>query len=619
MTQRTVVCDIETNGLLPDVTSIWCIVCKDYDNGKIYSWTPDTLDNFVEFADDVRLWIGHNFIAYDLQVIKKILGIKIRPSRVRDTLLISRLQKYNRPAGHSLAAWGRYLNYPKSTHADFTEYSNEMLDYCINDVELTYKVAKALKLEGKELGSENASKIEHFTQYYLEKQKQHGFALDIVKAHLLFAEISNHTDELKTYILSEIESKPKLIKEITPRYTKEGILSKVGLKFLGSDYTQVCGSFSRIEWQKFDLNSPKQKVERLRPWWNPKIRTKGYRKLLEKKHNKIITEEEFQEKQSYMWQLCDENFNTIAPNAPQSLRSLGEYAMCISRYKVIEGWIDALGNDNRVHGDVFSIGAITHRMSHTGPNMANIPSINSLYGSECRSCFISSNPDTHVLLGVDAAGIQLRILAHYMNNPEYTHEVVHGDIHNKNLEAMGIDKGEWNEQEQQWSNRNIAKTFIYAWLLGAGDEKVGRIIKGNKKRGKKVKEDFLHNIPALARLKNRARQSARIGRMVGLDGRKIEIKFNSEHYALSAYLQGGEAVIMKYAMCLWHQRVRKLKLDARQVAIIHDEFQVEVLKEHANKVGEIIVQSIIDSGKYFNLNCPLDGGYKIGRNWYETH
>ena len=105
--------------------------------------------------------------------------------------------------------------------------------------------------------------------------------------------------------------------------------------------------------------------------------------------------------------------------------------------------------------------------------------------------------------------------------------------------------------------------------------------------------------------------------MVGLDGRKIQIK--SEHFALSAYLQGGEAVVMKYAMCLWHQRIRKLKLDAKQVAIVHDEFQVEVLKSQADTVGKIIVQSIVDAGKYFKLNCPLDGEYKIGRNWYDTH
>ena len=617
MSQRTVVCDIEADGLLPNVNSIWCIVCKDYDSGKIHSWTPDTLDDFAEFAEDVRLWIGHNFIAYDLQVIKKVLGISIRPSRVRDTLLISRLQKYNRPAGHALAAWGKYLNHPKLVHKDFSEYSNEMLDYCINDVELTYKVARSLKLEGKELGSENASKVEHYTQYYLENQRQYGFALDVVKAHLLFAKISNRIDVLQECILSEIESKPKLIKEITPRYTKDGVLSKVGLKFLDSDYTQVSGPFSRIEWEDFNLNSPKQKVERLNPWWNPTIRTKGYRTLLEKKFNKGISEEEFQEEQKYKWQLCDENLNTLAPNAPQSLRSLVEYAMCMSRYKTIEGWLDALGNDNRIHGNVFSIGAITHRMSHNGPNLANIPGIDSPYGSECRACFISSNPDTHVLLGVDAAGIQLRILAHYMDDPAYTHEVVHGDIHNKNLESMKIEKGVWNEKEKQRANRSIAKTFIYAWLLGAGDEKVGRIIGGGTKRGKKVKEDFLNNTPALARLKTRARRSAGVGRMVGLDGRKIQIK--SEHFALSAYLQGGEAVIMKYAMCLWHQRVRKLNLDARQVAIVHDEFQVEVLKSQADTVGKIIVQSIVDAGKYFKLNCPLDGEYKIGRNWYDTH
>ena len=615
MPKRTVICDIETDGLLPNVDTIWCIVCKDWNTGEIYQWTPDTIEEFKEFSETVDHWIGHNFVGYDLRVLKKVLGIRIKPSRVTDTLLLSRLQKYGRQGGHSLKAWGERLGFPKLPHKDFTEYSEDMLEYCINDVELTYKVAVALKLEGGKQGAEQAKKLEHISQHLLENQNEFGFALNVEKAHKLLAHITGKANKLEQIILRSAPPLPRFIKVVTPKYKKNGDISTVGLKQY--DLSTIGGCFSSIEWEEFNLKSPKQKVRRLEPHWSPVIRTQTYRKLLEKKIKGLITQEELDERSRFSWKLCEENLETIKPDAPQELRHLGTYAMLVSRAKEIEGWLDALGTDNRVHGSCFSVGAVTHRMSHNSPNMANIPSINSAYGEVCRSCFTVSNPDTHLLLGCDASGIQLRILSHYMNDPEYTHEVVNGDIHSKNLEAMGIDKGVWNDERRQWSNRDIAKTFIYAWLLGAGDEKVGLITGGDASDGRRVKETFLSSLPALSKLKQQAARAARLGYMVGLDGRHIEIK--SEHFALSCYLQGGEAVIMKYAMVLWHSWIKKKKLDAKQVAVVHDEFQIEVRKEHADEVGELVKQSIIEAVERLNLNVPLDAEYRTGINWAETH
>jgi len=619
MTKRTVVCDLEADGLLSTVSRIWCIVCKDYETGELFQWTPDTIDEFPQWAEDnVHHWIGHNFLGYDMRVLKKILNMKIKPNRVTDTLLVSRLQMYTRQGGHSLDNWGTILNFPKLPFKDFSEYNEEMLEYCINDVELTYKVACYLKSEGGKYGSEHASRIEHLSQYLVDEMCQTGFALDVRKAHQLFAMFGNESNKLASEILSELPAIPKFVDERTPKYKKDGSLSSVGLKKpLGGNWKDCVGPFSAIEWTELDLNSPKQKVERLNPYWSPTIRTKGYRKLNDKLHAKEITQEEFDKRQQYMWQICDENLATISDDAPQGLKKLGRYAMLVARYKEVEGWLDALGSDDRVHGSVFSIGAVTHRMSHNSPNMANIPGADSPYGEECRSCYTVGNPDTHTLLGVDASGIQLRVLAHYMDDPDYTREVVDGDIHTKNLEAMGIDKGEWDEEHGQWTARSVAKTFIYAWLLGAGDEKVGLICGGSSQFGRQVKEKFLSNIPALARLKERAAKAAKSGRLVGLDGRKIEIK--SEHFALSCYLQGAESCVMKRAMIDWHVEVAKRKLDAKMVAVVHDEFQIEVRKDQADEVGKIVVDSIVNAGVYFKMKCPLDGEYRIGNNWTETH
>ena len=617
MVKRTVVCDIEADGLFSNATKIWCIAAKDYDTGETFFWGPDELHEFHIFADNVHHWIGHNFISYDLRMLKKFLNIRIRPTRVTDTLLVSRLQCFSREGGHSLANWGKILNHPKPEHDDWTQYSPEMKVRCQQDVELNYKVADYLKLEGKAFGSEKASKIEHVVQHLLEDQSEYGFALDVQKAHQLFAMFGNKANQLEKEIIAEFPPKAVSVREAEPRYTADGSLSKVGLKSFGKEYTQVAGPFTLIDWQPFNLGSPKQKVARLAPWWSPVIRTKGYRKLKDKVKEKKLTQVEADLRAETMWQICEENLATLSPDAPQSLKKLTEHAMYVARYKEVEGWIDALGPDNRVHGTVFSTGAITHRMSHNSPNLANIPGVESPYGEECRSCFIVDNPYTHCLLGCDASGIQLRVLAHYMNDPDYTKEVLTGDIHTTNLLAMGIDKGIWDEHKQQWSARAIAKTFIYAWLLGAGDEKVGLICGGDSTWGRQVKDKFLSALPSLAALKQRAAEAARLGRLVGLDGRKIELK--SAHFALSAYLQGAESCVMKYAMILWHRRVQDLGLDAKQVAVVHDEFQVEVRREHAEQVGEIIVQSIRDAGEYFKLNCPMDGEYKIGNNWLDTH
>lgn len=607
---RTVVCDIETNGLLPHADTIWCIVAKDYDTGEMFLFDPDNLHEFPEFAKTVSTWIGHNFIAFDSRVLKKVLGVRIRPNKIRDSLIISRLQKQDRLGGHSLEAWGEALGCPKLDHDDWTQFSPEMMKRCIQDVELNTKVAQALKSEAVRYGSRKAELIENQVQSLLEDQKEYGFQLDLPKVMVLYGQVSDRANELRSLIEEGMVPWPKFDRLITPKRKADSELSKVGLK--GFDLKQVAGPFSRIVWVPFNIDSTKQKVERLNLYWKPYQRTRGYKKLRDDpKVSKVDKERRFKT----MWLINDENLATLPDTAPQSLKHLTEYAMCTSRVKLIEGWLEGIDRDNRVHGSVYSIGAITHRMAHRDPNTGNIPGEASPYGLECRDCFTVRNPETHSLLGVDASGIQLRVLAHYMNDPDYTHEVVHGDIHTKNLLAMGIDKGKMIDGK--WTARGVAKTFIYAWLLGAGDAKVGTIIGAGPVEGRRVKEQFLRNTPALADLKRRAGQAARLGGLVGFDGRWLPIK--SEHYALSSYLQGGESCIMKLAMILYHHRLNKLGYEFQQLAVVHDEFQIEVLNEDAEEIGKIVVQAIVDAGVHFNLNVPMDGEYKIGKTWKETH
>ena len=282
---------------------------------------------------------------------------------------------------------------------------------------------------------------------------------------------------------------------------------------------------------------------------------------------------------------------------------IAEYLLIQKRVGQIESWIDNIKDDGRVHGAVISTGTITGRMSHRNPNMAQVPAVYSPYGKECRACW--TVPKGYKLVGIDASGLELRMLAHYMSDEEYINEIINGDIHTTNQEFAGL------------KSRDEAKTFIYALIYGAGDEKIGSIVAGNRADGKQLREQFLASLPALKSLKTRVETAAQRNFLKGLDGRKIFLRH--KHAALNSLLQGGGAIVMKKALILLHNKLKEAKINFKFVANIHDEWQLEVKESQAERAGQLAVQSIQDAGEYFNMRCPLDGEYKVGDNWSETH
>jgi DNA polymerase I-like protein with 3'-5' exonuclease and polymerase domains len=277
--------------------------------------------------------------------------------------------------------------------------------------------------------------------------------------------------------------------------------------------------------------------------------------------------------------------------------------MLQKRVAQVQSWVDALEIDGRVRGYVNTIGAVTGRMTHSKPNMAQVPASYSPYGKECRSLW--TVPHGYRLVGCDASGLELRMLAHYMNDKRYTNEILTGDIHTANQLSAGLD------------TRDQAKTFIYAFLYGAGDEKIGSILGGGSGIGRKVKRKFLDNTPALKSLRERVATASKRGYLIGLDGRRIHVR--SEHSALNTLLQGAGAIVMKKALALLNNYAILKGIDYKFIGNIHDEMQTEVLDKDAKIFGEIAVKAIQEAGKELNLNCPLDGEYKIGDSWNETH
>ncbi len=299
-----------------------------------------------------------------------------------------------------------------------------------------------------------------------------------------------------------------------------------------------------------------------------------------------------------------------------------DYLMLQKRVAQIESWLEAIKDDGRVHGKVITNGAVTGRMTHSGPNMAQIPAskhhpetkqilygMDGGFGAECRECW--SVEEGNVLVGCDASGLELRMLAHYMKDEDYVRTVTEGsskegtDVHTVNQISAGLP------------TRDAAKTFIYAFLYGAGDAKIGSIVGGTAKDGERLKRKFLSQTPSLARLLERVSKQASKGWVPGLDGRRIWVR--SEHAALNSLLQGAGAIVMKKALCIFYDKIKANKWPVKLVANVHDEFQFECPPSIAEEAGKAARQSIIDAGIYFNLRCPLDGEYKIGKSWKETH
>jgi DNA polymerase I-like protein with 3'-5' exonuclease and polymerase domains len=166
----------------------------------------------------------------------------------------------------------------------------------------------------------------------------------------------------------------------------------------------------------------------------------------------------------------------------------------------------------------------------------------------------------------------------------------------------------------------MAKTFIYAFLLGAGNEKIAQILKVTDKEAKKAVENFMQSIEGLANLKKSVIPAiAGRGWFKGLDGRRVPVP--SEHKTLAGMLQNGEAVIMKHAALQWTKQAKREGLKFKLVTWPHDEWQTELkgdLKD-AEYLGNIQRQSIVDTGVKLSVKCPLAGSTDIGRNWYDTH
>lgn len=547
---NVVYCDIETDGL--DPTVIWCAVCRHNGESEVICNEKD-FKAYVSRKAPV-LFVLHNGIGFDVPVVERLWDFTFDRTMVTDTLVLSRLADPSRSGGHSLRNWGNILGFPKGDYEDWSQLTPEMIDYCIRDVELTEAVYSKLRVELDGFSRESQD-LEHQVQWIIQDQVNNGWLLDQRLCHTLCAKFKE-----RMYAIEEE------LQTVFPPIIEERWSDKTGNRL--KDKVTVFNPGSRQQVAQ-RLEAKGAVWSELTPSGRPQVDEKT---LEENKH---------------------------VPEARQVL----EYLLLQKRYAQVSAWLEHVQEDGRVHGRVTTNGAITGRMTHQSPNMAQVPSVNSQFGKECRDCWVV--PEGRRLVGVDASGLELRMLAHYMGDEEFTNVLLRDDIHTRNQTAAGL------------ATRPQAKTFIYAFLYGAGDAKLGSIVGGTAKDGYTLRQRFLRNTPALEALRERVGQASRKGWLTGLDGRKLWVR--SEHSALNTLLQAAGAIIMKRALVLLDDYATQHGIDYKFVGNVHDEIQSEVATEQAEKYGWLAVECIKASGISFELRCPLDGEYQVGSTWADTH
>src|SRR5210317_518433 len=544
--QMRAIVDIETDSL--NATKVHCIVAKDVDSGRVYSFPPDMIHGFRDWSLGVKQFIMHNGLSFDAPVCNRLLGTDIKPSQIVDTLVLSQLFNPIRE-GHSLKAWGERLGFPKGDVETFEVYTPDMLEYCKQDVNITHKLFNILQKEGKCI-SRSSIRLEHNVRIIIDQQEKNGFAMDMRKAMSLYNKLKDEANGLEKWAVTTFDP------------------TVVELK-------------TKTKYIPFNIGSRQQIAERLMELgWKPKQHTD--------KGNIIINEA-----------VLDKI------DMPEA-KKFSRFFLLQKRIAQIKSWIEACDDrDGRVHGRVMTLKTITGRMSHHSPNMAQIPAVRSPYGKECRDCWTVDNPYTHSIVGTDASGLELRCLAHLMNDTTFTDILLTGDIHTHNMQMAGL------------TDRDQAKTFIYAFMYGAGASKIGQIVGAGAKEGQILIDKFLNSMPALKRVRDSVTKAAGRGKIKGIDGRLQHIR--SPHSALNTLIQGAGAIVCKLWLINMIKRINRTGVDAKLVASIHDEYQFEVLNKDINKFGQITKDAMKDTEKQLQMKCPLDSEWKVGKTWAETH
>ena len=611
--------DLETNGLYDTVSTIHCIGLQINDGEtKVYTSRPikgsaGTIDEALELLQKADTIIAHNGISYDIPVLYKLYPTFTYKACI-DTLLLSKLcypnlmitdalRKTIPPkliGSHSIAGWGYRLRTLKGTYGKqenaWDMLTEEMVEYCRQDVKVMYKLH--LKLLQKETPPEAIWLEQEFARI-ISRQEKYGVLFDVKKAQTLHIELLKEAEIAEAELIKVFKPLPTWYPKQYPKnpYKKDGNKTQVLLnqEALGCHYNED------LQWGYFeDLPFNPTSRQHIARWlqevycWKPKEFTE--------KGSIIINEEVLSVLEFPEGKILAHYFNVK--------KLIGQLA------EGKNAWLKMVDSNNRIHGRVDTIGAVSRRCTHSNPNMAQVPSSRAYKGHECRELF--TVPKGKKLVGCDADGLELRTLSHYMarfDGGKYAIAVDEGkkengtDIHTVNQKGAGLP------------TRDDAKTFIYAFLYGAGDEKIGSIINGTAEDGRQIKSKFFRQLPAIKRLADGVKEIVKKTKTLkALDGNPYFIR--SSHSALNTLLQGAGALVMKYYLIFLDRNlstVYKFGIDYEFVLNVHDEAQIECKDEIAENVAKICEDTFSDVTSYLKFRIPLRGSSAIGNNWADTH
>jgi len=604
-----IIYDLETNGLVDTVSTIWIAVTKNIETNEIitfsdYDKDSKPLNELLPFLNKAKVLIGHNIINYDNVVLHKLLGWQPQNIKMIDTMLLSQMNNFRREGKHSLKNFGAILGDAKLEFNNFHEYSEDMKKYALQDVNLNHKVynfvtKEAIQLIKNRPAYQQALRTEHAIAELCAEQVKNKwkFNIELAKKHYLYltSEMKKIEDKVNPTLKPRkvmIDKEPK-----KARYLQNGTFSAVTVRML-SEYLnkeikatdtnlwEPNKTFQRFKMVEADLGNMDQvRGMLLDNGWQPtQFTPKGEPKITD---------------------------DSLASINSEVGKEIIYYYSLRSRHSVLKGWIElAEANNNRVYVEAFNLGTPTFRQRHS--KVVNVPGVKSFFGKEMRELFIAD--EGKVMVGCDSSGNQIRALAHYLNNKEVNNHILKGDIHQHNADTIGI-------------SRSLAKGVLYASIFGAGVRKLGKMVTGieDLDKGKEVKAKLYEALPGLKELITKlnnffytTQNKTGYGYIPALDGRKVYAE--SSFKLLNYLLQSFEAITVKSAVVNAFKMFKEEKLDVDMLGLIHDEVQVQTKPENTQRVKEILSYSFGDFiTKELELNIEMAGDAKEGKNWYETH
>lgn len=669
--------DIEADNLLEKAKRVHCIAIALDDNAPVL-YTADKIDDALRILDSCEMIVAHNGIGYDLPLLKKLFGY-VPKAKVADTLILSQLCDPDLVDGHSLDAWGERVGVLKTNYVErfiawrsqgaddyvykegdeWLEYNRIMGEYCEQDVLVLRSTYAAVRSKMSEVERKcpnikwtKAEWMEHEFGKAFAEQGIHGVYVDqehLASFHKKLEEELSAIEEEITPLLPP-KANPTVLERakcIPPKiqFTKDGKAGALALRWFDNIREIEIDGETKLQGYKFGewhtlptpsdeegnklplktthkmhlSDSAELKGWLMREGWVPSFWS--YKKCADKngklrvqrddKGQPIVSQPKFHDKGV----LCP-NLEAMHEKFPH-IAKVVRWFVLRHRYGLTKGVYETLRDDGRVSASGISLGTPTARVAHTRP-VCNIPKADKsvLFGKECRAIF--SAPPGRVMVGVDAAGLELRCLANRVNNPDFT-KLILADKDKGELDIHTFLAEQYNKHTPV--TRSSGKNITYALLYGASDGKVGETagapVAKAEQIGSKLRDVFVNALPGVDKLMERVELAAKRGYIAALDGRRIGIR--SKHAALNTLLQSDGSIIVKWATVAAVKQLSKLELDAHLAVHYHDELQLESSEQDAEQAGMVVVEAMRWAGRYFNFKLPLDGDMKIGRNWAETH